>query len=278
MGFASRLLEKAIASAAAGAVNALYVQDNAQAEARKAEAAAKMSEYENQRKQMELEYQNKQAQIELQKQKIQVQTQEQAQSNTKKHGNTVFTEGNAREFVEPLSAPVATLDPEQREYFLYLSAAAAVSWYVASMDELVSETEISELYKIMNKASYDKRIPSDYKKYFQRYTNYSKTSFATVKMHLDRVTDRGALVDLAVCAENIARSGGITDRERKAIDALKLYIENRTGYHFDDLYRAPAEADLICPSCGGKMVLHALNNQATCTYCGYTKIFDVKKL
>ena len=100
-------------------------------------------------------------------------------------------------------------------------------------------------------------------------------TFDEVKVYLDRA-DNKALVSLTLRAEYIAKMDGLSAVEKSAIDGVKLYVEEKTGYHFKDLHTMPLTVSMICPTCGGKLIPDASLRKATCDYCGFTKLVEYK--
>ena len=102
-------------------------------------------------------------------------------------------------------------------------------------------------------------------------------SFDELKIYLDRA-DKESLVSMALRAEYIAKVDGVTEAEKSAVDGIKLYVESKTGYHFKDLHYMPLTVSLICPTCGGKLVPDESLHKATCDYCGFTKLVEMKEI
>lgn len=247
MGLASKLINHLAGNMAATVVSALVDADNEVAEARKAEAQAKMKAYELQQKQMEEAARQRRAVEQTNRIKAQAEAEKAAVANK------IFDE----------------------KYYNTLKAGIAMSWYIAGIDGKISHEESEAITKRLENIRNTTSIPAKYRDSIEGMMTYRSVSFDELKIYLDRA-DKESLVSLALRAEYISKVDGATDAEKAAVDGIKLYVESKTGYHFKDLHTMPLSVSLICPTCGGKLVPDESLRKATCAYCGFTKIVEIK--
>ena len=249
MGLGIKLMNHVFGNLAAGAVSSLMEADNKAMEARKAEAEAKIKAYEIQQKQMDEALRQKKV------------IEEQAALRAK------------------ADAEKAALRAKMFDDKAYntMIAGIALSWYIAGIDGNISREEASAITKRIQHIKDTSSIPDQYKDDLERMETYRNMSFDEVKVYLDRA-DKQALVSLAVRAEYIAKTDGMTAAEKSAVDGVKLYVEQKTGYHFKDLHAMPLTVSLICPTCGGKLIPDESLKKATCDYCGFTKLVEMKEI
>ncbi len=249
MGLGIKLMNHVLGGLAAGAVNALMEADTAAAEARKAEADAKLKAYEIQQKQLDEAAKQKRLMEETARAKAL------AEAEKEKTQQKMFDD----------------------KYFVTLQAGIALSWYIAGIDGQITKQEADAITSRIQNIRSTVNIPAKYRDSLGGMEQYKAMSFDEVKVYLDKA-DKESLVSLVVRAEYIAKVDGMTDSEKSAIDGLKLYVEKKTGYHFKDLHALPLSVSLICPSCGGKLVPDQSLRKAVCDYCGFTKIVEVKNI
>ena len=248
MGLGIKLMNHFLGNLAAGAVSALMEADTVAAEARKAEAEAKMKAYEIQQKQLD----------EASKQR------------------------RAMEETDRLKAQAAADKAEVQKklyddnYFNTLQAGIALSWYIAGIDGTISKEEADMISKRIQNIRSTSTIPAKYRDSIMSMETYRSMTFDEIKVYLDRV-DKNSLVSMTLRTEYLAGLNGVTTEERSAMDGIKLYVEQRTGYHFKDLHYMPLSVNMICPTCGGKLVPDATLRKATCDYCGFTKLVEMKE-
>ena len=249
MGLGIKLMNHVLGNLAAGAVSTLMEADNLAAEARKAEAEAKMKAYELQQKQMDEAARQRRAIEETNKLK--------AQADAHK-------------------AAVAEKIFDDR-YYNTMKAGIAMSWYIAGIDGNISKQEADAITKRIDNIKSTMTIPAKYRDSLEGMMTYKNMSFDELKIYLDRA-DKESLVSMALRAEYIAKVDGVTEAEKSAVDGIKLYVESKTGYHFKDLHYMPLTVSLICPTCGGKLVPDESLRKATCAYCGFTKLVEMKEI
>ena len=249
MGLGTRLLDHLVGNLAAGAVSSLMEADNKAMDARKAEAEAKMKAYEMQQKQMDEAARQRRAAEETAKLK-------------------------AKADAEKAALKVKMFDDKAYNTMI---AGIALSWYIAGIDGNISREEAQAITKRIQHIKDTSSVPDQYKDDLDRMETYRNMSFDEVKVYLDRA-DKQALVSLAVRAEYIAKVDGVTDAEKSAVDGVKLYVEQKTGYHFKDLHAMPLSVSMICPTCGGKLIPDESLKKATCSYCGFTKLVEMKEI
>ena len=249
MGLGIKLMNHVFGNLAAGAVSSLMEADNKAMEARKVEAEAKMMAYEIQQKQMEEDARRRRA------------AEEQARLQ-------------ALADAEKAALKSKMFDDKA---FNTMIAGIALSWYIAGIDGNISREEAQAVSKRIQNIKETSAIPDEYKDALNAMETYKNMSFDEVKVYLDRA-DKAALVSLAVRAEYIAKTDGMTEAEKSAVDGVKLYVEQRTGYHFKDLHAMPLSVSMICPTCGGKLIPDESLKKATCDYCGFTKLVEMKEV
>lgn len=248
MAFGLKFLNNLAGSLAAGAVSSLMEADNKAAAARKAEAEAKMKAYELQKKQMEEAARQKRAIEETNRLKAQ------AEAHKAAVAEKIFDD----------------------KYCNTLKAGIAMSWYIAGIDGNISREEASAITKRIENIRATTSIPDEYRGALDELMTYRSITFDELKVYLDRA-DKEALVSMVLRAEYISKVDGVTPAEKSAVDGLKLYVEGRTGYHFKDLHMMPLSVSLICPTCGGKLIPDESLRKATCAYCGFTKLVEMKE-
>ena len=193
MGLVTKLMNNMLGNLAAGAVSSLMEADNKAADARKAEAQAKMQAYELQKKQMEEEARHrKQAeQIAMVK---------------------------ARADADKAALNVKLLDDKT---FNTMRAGIILSWYIAGIDGNISRDEARAVTERIKNIRQTGDIPDKYKEALAELEGYRPMTFDEVKVYLDRA-DNKALVSLTLRAEYIAKMDGMTSTEKSAIDGVKL--------------------------------------------------------
>jgi len=248
MGLASKFLNHLAGNMAATVVSVLVEADNEAAEARKAEAQAKMKAYELQQKQMEEASRQRKAMEETERLKAQ------AEVKKAETAEQIFND----------------------KYYNTLKAGIAMSWYIAGIDGNISREEADAINKRIENIRNTMTIPAKYRDSIEGMLTYRNISFDELKVYLDRA-DKDSLVSLALRAEYISKVDGATQTEKAAVDGIKLYVESKTGYHFKDLHTMPLTVSLICPACGGKLIPDESLRKATCAYCGFTKLVEMKE-
>lgn len=249
MGLGIKLMNHVLGNLAAGAVSTLMEADNLAAEARKAEAEAKMKAYELQQKQMDEAARQRRAIEETNKLKAQ------ADAHKAAVAEKIFDD----------------------KYYNTMKAGIAMSWYIAGIDGNISKQEADAITKRIDNIKSTMTIPAKYRDSLEGMMTYKNMSFDELKIYLDRA-DKESLVSMALRAEYIAKVDGVTEAEKSAVDGIKLYVESKTGYHFQDLHYMPLTVSLICPTCGGKLVPDESLRKATCAYCGFTKLVEMKEI
>ena len=249
MGLGIKLMNHVLGNLAAGAVSTLMEADNLSAEARKAEAEAKMKAYELQQKQMDEAARQRRAIEETNKLKAQ------ADAHKAAVAEKIFDD----------------------KYYNTMKAGIAMSWYIAGIDGNISKQEADAITKRIDNIKSTMTIPAKYRDSLEGMMTYKNMSFDELKIYLDRA-DKESLVSMALRAEYIAKVDGVTEAEKSAVDGIKLYVESKTGYHFKDLHYMPLTVSLICPTCGGKLVPDESLRKATCAYCGFTKLVEMKEI
>ena len=249
MGLGIKLMNHVLGNLAAGAVSTLMEADNLAAEARKAEAEAKMKAYELQQKQMDEAARQRRAIEETNKLKAQ------ADAHKAAVAEKIFDD----------------------KYYNTMKAGIAMSWYIAGIDGNISKQEADAITKRIDNIKSTMTIPAKYRDSLEGMMTYKNMSFDELKIYLDRA-DKESLVSMALRAEYIAKVDGVTEAEKSAVDGIKLYVESKTGYHFKDLHYMPLTVSLICPTCGGKLVPDESLRKATCDYCGFTKLVEMKEI
>ena len=247
MGLGIKLMNHVLGNLAAGAVSSLMEADNLAAEARKAEAQAKLQAYEIQQKQMAEESRRRQTAEEIAKIKAQADA-------------------------DKAAINVKLLDDKS---FNTMKAGIVLCWYIAGIDGNISKDEAHAITERIRNIKATGDIPEKYRDAIAELETYRPLTFDEVKVYLDRA-DSKSLVGLALRAEYIAKMDGITAAEKSAVDGIKLYVEEKTGYHFKDLHMMPLTVSLICPTCGGKLIPDETLHKATCDYCGFTKLVEYK--
>jgi len=175
------------------------------------------------------------------------------------------------EWVEPKESKVYDM-----KYTNTALAKFAMCKYLAGLDDSIGELERIELGYIIDNINRNPRIPSKYKGYFTNGTFDEHMSFADAKLYLDKA-DASDLLEFVGVADWFARRDGITEAEKAGIDAFKLYVEQRTGHKFTNLYMDPESLDLTCPSCGAVMKLDENKEKACCSFCGMTRLLDANR-
>lgn len=249
MGLGIRFLNHVLGSLAAGAVNTLVESDNIAAEARRAEAEAKMKAYELQQKQLDEAVRQRRAIEETDRIKAQERAHKAAVAEK------IFDDN----------------------YYNTLMAGIALGWYIAGVDGTVSREEAQAISKRLENIKNTVTIPDEYRDSINEMMTYRTVTFDELKVYMDRA-DKQALVSMALRAEYISKVDGVTPEEKSAVDGVKLYVESRTGYHFKDLHTMPLTVSMICPTCGGKLVPDESLRKATCSYCGFTKLVEMKEV
>lgn len=249
MGLGIRFLNHVLGSLAAGAVNTLVESDNIAAEARRAEAEAKMKAYELQQKQLD----------EAVRQRRAIEETDRIKAQERAH-----------------KAAVAEKIFDDK-YYNTLMAGIALGWYIAGVDGTVSREEAQAISKRLENIKNTVTIPDEYRDSINEMMTYRTVTFDELKVYMDRA-DKQALVSMALRAEYISKVDGVTPEEKSAVDGIKLYVESRTGYHFKDLHTMPLTVSMICPTCGGKLVPDESLRKATCSYCGFTKLVEMKEI
>ncbi len=249
MGLGIRFLNNVLGSLAAGAVNTLVQSDNIAAEARKAEAEAKMKAYELQQKQLD----------EAARQRRAIEEADRIKAQERAH-----------------KAAVAEKIFDDK-YCNTLKAGIALGWYIAGVDGNVSREEAQAISKRIENIKNTVTIPDEYRESIEEMMTYRTVTFDELKVYMDRA-DKQALVSMALRAEYISKVDGVTPEEKSAVDGIKLYVESKTGYHFKDLHTMPLTVSMICPTCGGKLVPDESLRKATCAYCGFTKLVEMKEI
>ena len=247
MGLGMKLMNHVLGNLAAGAVSSLMEADNKAAEARKAEAQAKMQAYEIQKKQMDEEARRRKSAEEIAKIK-------------------------ARADADKAAINVKLLDDKS---FNTMKAGIVLCWYIAGIDGNLSKDEAHAITERIRNIKATGDIPEKYRDAIAELETYRPMTFDEVKVYLDRA-DSKSLVGLALRAEYIAKMDGMTAAEKSAVDGVKLYVEQKVGYHFKDLHTMPLTVSLICPTCGGKLIPDESLRKATCDYCGFTKLVEYK--
>ena len=179
----------------------------------------------------------------------------------------------AQDAAKPKTDSGATLATEKR--FNTLMAKLAVCYYIAGIDGEISPNEERAITQRIKNIRDTGDIPEKYRDALAELEGYRPMTFDEVKVYLDRA-DSKALVSLTLRAEYIAKMDGMTAAEKSAIDGIKLYVEGKVGYHFKDLHTMPLTVSMICPTCGGRLVPDASLRKATCDYCGFTKLVEMK--
>lgn len=249
MGLGIRFLNHVLGSLAAGAVNTLVESDNIAAEARRAEAEAKMKAYELQQKQLD----------EAVRQRRAIEETDRIKAQERAH-----------------KAAVAEKIFDDK-YYNTLMAGIALGWYITGVDGTVSREEAQAISKRLENIKNTVTIPDEYRDSINEMMTYRTVTFDELKVYMDRA-DKQALVSMALRAEYISKVDGVTPEEKSAVDGIKLYVESRTGYHFKDLHTMPLTVSMICPTCGGKLVPDESLRKATCSYCGFTKLVEMKEI
>ena len=249
MGLGIRFLYHVLGSLAAGAVNTLVESDNIAAEARRAEAEAKMKAYELQQKQLDEAVRQRRVIEETDRIK-------------------------AQEMAHKAAVAEKIFDDK---YYNTLMAGIALGWYIAGVDGTVSREEAQAISKRLENIKNTVTIPDEYRDSINEMMTYRTVTFDELKVYMDRA-DKQALVSMALRAEYISKVDGVTPEEKSAVDGIKLYVESRTGYHFKDLHTMPLTVSMICPTCGGKLVPDESLRKATCSYCGFTKLVEMKEI
>lgn len=249
MGLGIRFVNHVLGSLAAGAVNTLVESDNIAAEARRAEAEAKMKAYELQQKQLD----------EAVRQRRAIEETDRIKAQERAH-----------------KAAVAEKIFDDK-YYNTLMAGIALGWYIAGVDGTVSREEAQAISKRLENIKNTVTIPDEYRDSINEMMTYRTVTFDELKVYMDRA-DKQALVSMALRAEYISKVDGVTPEEKSAVDGIKLYVESRTGYHFKDLHTMPLTVSMICPTCGGKLVPDESLRKATCSYCGFTKLVEMKEI
>ncbi len=247
MGLGMKLMNHVLGNLAAGAVSSLMEADNKAAEARKAEAQAKMQAYEIQKKQMDEEARRRKSAEEIAKIK-------------------------ARADADKAAINVKLLDDKS---FNTMKAGIVLCWYIAGIDGNISKDEAHAITERIRNIKATGDIPEKYRDAIADLETYRPMTFDEVKVYLDRA-DSKSLVGLALRAEYIAKMEGMTAAEKSAVDGVKLYVEQKVGYHFKDLHTMPLTVSMICPTCGGKLIPDESLRKATCDYCGFTKLVEYK--
>ncbi len=247
MALGMKLMNNFLGSLAAGAVSSLMEADNKAAEARKVEAQAKMQAYENQRKQIEEEARRRKSAEEIAKIK-------------------------AKADADKAALNVKLLDDKA---FNTMRAGIVMCWYIAGIDGNISQDEARAVTARIRNIKETGDIPEKYRDAISELETYRPMTFDELKVYMDRA-DKNALVSLALRAEHIAKMDGMTAQEKSAVDGIKLYVESKTGYHFKDLHTMPLSVSMICPTCGGKLIPDESLRKATCDYCGFTKLVEMK--
>lgn len=249
MGLGLKLLDHFVGNLAAGAVSSLMEADREVAAARKAEADAKMRAYEIQQEQMKEAARQRKAIEETNRIKAQ------AEASKAAVAEKIFDD----------------------KYYNTLKAGIALSWYIAGIDGNISRQEAQAITNRIQNIKSTATIPEKYRDSLEGMMTYKDISFDELKIYLDRA-DKESLVSMALRAEYISKVDGVTEAEKSAVDGVKLYVESKTGYHFKDLHTMPLSVSLICPTCGGKLVPDESLRKATCAYCGFTKIVEIKQV
>lgn len=249
MGLGIKLMNHVLGNLAAGAVSSLMEADNLAAEARKAEAEAKMQAYELQKQQMDEAAKQRRAIEESERLKAQA-------AATKAATDAKLFDDN---------------------YFNTLQAGIALSWYIAGIDGTISKEEADMISKRIRNIRSTTTIPAKYRDSIMSMETYRSMTFDQIKVYIDKA-DKNSLINMTLRAEYLANLHGTTPAEKSAIDGVKLYVEQRTGYHFKDLHMMPLTVSLICPTCGGKLVPDESLRKATCSYCGFTKLVEMKEV
>ena len=247
MGLGMKLMNHVLGNLAAGAVSSLMEADNKAAEARKAEAQAKMQAYEIQKKQMDEEARRRKSAEEIAKIKAQADA-------------------------DKAAINVKLLDDKS---FNTMKAGIVLCWYIAGIDGNLSKDEAHAITERIRNIKATGDIPEKYRDAIAELETYRPMTFDEVKVYLDRA-DSKSLVGLALRAEYIAKMDGMTAAEKSAVDGVKLYVEQKVGYHFKDLHTMPLTVSMICPTCGGKLIPDESLRKATCDYCGFTKLVEYK--
>lgn len=247
MGLGMKLMNHVLGNLAAGAVSSLMEADNKAAEARKAEAQAKMQAYEIQKKQMDEEARRRKSAEEIAKIKAQADA-------------------------DKAAINVKLLDDKS---FNTMKAGIVLCWYIAGIDGNLSKDEAHAITERIRNIKATGDIPEKYRDPIAELETYRPMTFDEVKVYLDRA-DSKSLVGLALRAEYIAKMDGMTAAEKSAVDGVKLYVEQKVGYHFKDLHTMPLTVSMICPTCGGKLIPDESLRKATCDYCGFTKLVEYK--
>ena len=247
MGLGMKLMNHVLENLAAGAVSSLMEADNKAAEARKAEAQAKMQAYEIQKKQMDEEARRRKSAEEIARIK-------------------------ARADADKAAINVKLLDDKS---FNTMKAGIVLCWYIAGIDGNLSKDEAHAITERIRNIKATGDIPEKYRDAIAELETYRPMTFDEVKVYLDRA-DSKSLVGLALRAEYIAKMDGMTAAEKSAVDGVKLYVEQKVGYHFKDLHTMPLTVSMICPTCGGKLIPDESLRKATCDYCGFTKLVEYK--
>ena len=242
-----KLMNHVLGNLAAGAVSSLMEADNKAAEARKAEAQAKMQAYEIQKKQMDEEARRRKSAEEIAKIKAQADA-------------------------DKAAINVKLLDDKS---FNTMKAGIVLCWYIAGIDGNISKDEAHAITERIRNIKATGDIPEKYRDAIAELETYRPMTFDEVKVYLDRA-DSKSLVGLALRAEYIAKMDGMTAAEKSAVDGVKLYVEQKVGYHFKDLHTMPLTVSMICPTCGGKLIPDESLRKATCDYCGFTKLVEYK--
>ena len=247
MGLGMKLMNHVLGNLAAGAVSSLMEADNKAAEARKAEAQAKMQAYEIQKKQMDEEARRRKSAEEIAKIKAQADA-------------------------DKAAINVKLLDDKS---FNTMKAGIVLCWYIAGIDGNISKDEAHAITERIRNIKATGDIPEKYRDAIAELETYRPMTFDEVKVYLDRA-DSKSLVGLALRAEYIAKMDGMTAAEKSAVDGVKLYVEQKVGYHFKDLHTMPLTVSMICPTCSGKLIPDESLRKATCDYCGFTKLVEYK--
>ena len=156
-----------------------------------------------------------------------------------------------------------------------MKAGIVLCWYIAGIDGNLSKDEAHAITERIRNIKATGDIPEKYRDAIAELETYRPMTFDEVKVYLDRA-DSKSLVGLALRAEYIAKMDGMTAAEKSAVDGVKLYVEQKVGYHFKDLHTMPLTVSMICPTCGGKLIPDESLRKATCDYCGFTKLVEYK--
>ena len=184
---------------------------------------------------------------------------------------------------EPVVEKPVTYDPEETKkkvtyteeqaYGNSVLASFILFLYIAKADGVISPLEARELNDFVSMARTNPNIPPKFRGSFTYDMWNTSMTFEEVKRYLDKV-HADTLKSILSRVQFFAELDGVSENEKTAVDALKLYVDQR----IDKMTGKARAMDLVCPTCGGKLKLDSTRNSVTCQYCGFQKILDIAKL